>query len=429
MWRPLLASLVLGVGLVGCAPEDEPLLDDEETRGAIEALGLGPDHRCGDEMTKYRAADGAVETPVFKGKDRPWHDWRPCLEDLRGVAGPGAPKLVYDTLYNQILYLLSHERIKFYKAGKTGRKRLSKLVDGGGKLKKDDFDRLVETNDHGLAYSTMDQVDLGITLLRWHKTLLGGPQADDHRTRAYLALGLGALGVVVDEVGDGGLRSKKTCEKDKDLTCAWFHAQTSTSSRDTKVGGTLNKHLYGVRDLYQSGNVLREIDLLKPDAALIDRADRHQKIALQGMNQMVYSAEAKEKGDLPTLMDYIPRHDGKPIAKSWLYYGRNIVKGSPYFLKENTYKNCGYHVLVIKLLQKNLEYMIAEGADISGFTKDRADLGTSVIEFIIDAWELKKPDLYTDSNTKSEGNFLACDEEHTAADEPDAAIAWLQELL
>lgn len=427
--RPSLVPFLLCVNL-GCGvdEDDEPTLDPVEARSVVEALGLGADHRCGAEMTKYRPTPTAVRTPVFKGKDRPWHDWRPCLEDLTGLVKPDSPALVLDTIYNQVLYLLSHERVKFYRGGKDGRDRLDEVVHKEGRLAHDEFDRLVETNDHGLAYTAMDQVDLGISLLRLHKAMLGG-HAEDPRTDAYLSLGLAALDVLVDEVSAGGLRSKKTCAKRPQLTCAWFHAQTNTGGEQTEVGGTLNKHLYGVRDLYQAGNVLQDIAGVSPSAELDSTADRYQRVALQGMNQMVYASAAKDKGDLPNLLDYIPRHKGEPIANSWLYYGRNIVEGKPYFLNENDYKNCSYHMLVIKLLQRNLEHMLTEGADITGFTEKRGELGASVVDFVVNTFVLKQADgLYVDSKTKPGGNFKACSELKVEDGELDAAIAALQAL-
>jgi hypothetical protein len=391
-------------------------LDDAEVAAAVAALGLDADHRCGDSMVQFRPGPDAVKTPVFTGKNLPWHKWRPCLANLRDKVSAGAPALLYDTIYNQVLYVLSHERVEFRVHGKDGRKRLANVIDDSGALKISKFDRLVETNDDGLAYSAMDQVDLGLGLLRMHrKTTEHGPPADP-RSLAYLTLGLAALDILVDEVDEGGLRTKKACEKDPALTCSWLHGKTSKSGDAITDGGTLNKHLYAVRDLYRSGEVLQEV--APSPGPLHDRADKYRKVALQGMHQMVHSASAEHDGDTPNLRDYIPVHDGVPIQDSWLYYGRNITDGKPYFL-DSGYKNCGYHLLVIGLLHTNLGFMQAEGLDIGGFTKRRNKLEASVLEFILDSYTLKlaKGGLFADSPSHGDGHFEGCDPElHTEID-------------
>jgi hypothetical protein len=410
--RPSLLALVTLVASVGCAAEDleedgeqvgtvDAMLNTKETKKAIAALGLGK-HDCGGQMAKFKPAPDMKSRIVFTGH-RPWHKWNACLKDLHEAAkaqGPSAE--IYPTLYHQVLYILSESRVKFQLAG-GGRRGLSGVMNKKGEFDLGKFNRVVETNDNGLAYSTMDQTDLGGALLSLHK--LPGNKAAD--AKAYKALALASLHVVTDTVDKGGLRSVKTCEKKPALKCSWFHAQTSTDATNTKRGGTLNKHLYGVRDLYQAGNALHGLG----DAA---GAAHFRGVAMQGMNQMVYSSSASKQGDLPTLADYIPRHQGKPIQNSWLYYGRNIVEGKSYFLDEKDYKNCNYHLLVLRLLDGNLKYMLGEKIDVSGFTEKKDDLGTSILGFILETYEMRLPnDLYKDLPTKPGGNFDACSKKET----------------
>lgn len=427
-----LVALCSALCLGACAPDDDD--DDIELRAAdatdvaqtIEALGLSDPDVCGHEMVRYKPGSKATRTLVFTGRDEPWHKWRKCLEALTDRIGPAAPALVRDTVYNQVLYLLSHRRVELRKHGGDGGKSIDELLDNKGRLELGQHDRLVETNDHGVAYSAMDQVDMGILLLRIHKALVNDDIAEDHRTEAFLGLGMAALDVLVDDVRDGGLRSKQACEKDADATCAWFHAVTGTDREQTEEGGTLNKHLYGVRDLYQAGKILLELD--RPDLA--DRGRHYQNVAMQGMNQLVLSPRAKHDGDLPNLLDYVPRHRGKPIRNSWLYYGRNIVDGRPYFL-ESEYKNCNYHLLVIKLLHRNIRYMLDQGLDVSEFGRHRDDLGTSLVDFVIDTYERKRDDegLYADAPSKPGGNFTGCDAQVTPDELDPVMLAELRAMV
>ena len=137
-----------------------------------------------------------------------------------------------------------------------------------------------------------------------------------------------------------------------------------------------------------------------------------------GIYQLVYSAGHKAAGSPPNLFDYVARDAaGKPIARSWLYYGLNPDRArAGYFLQVNNFKNCHYHLLDMRLLR---EAFAGPGrdADLSGFTQPREELGKSLVAFIVDAYQLKAADdLFADSETTEGGNYAGCKKEYMPAD-------------
>jgi|GEM_PF-1733792 len=387
-------------------------------------LGLPEDHDCPPEVTKFKAAPGARKRKVFAGKALPWHKWRRCLKQLgNATADLPADSKTDRHLYSQVLYLLSHGRVKLYKADGGKYKKLDKLLRDDGTLELGKFDRVVDTNDHGVAYSVMGQVDFAHSLLGIHRVMLERGLEDDHRTKAYRALGLASYEVVIDQTNNRGLRSVKDCEKKAGARCAWLHAKTSEKGESAREGGTLNKHLYAARYLDRAATLLEDIDTLVANADNHATAARYRKVAVQALNQMVYSASGDGGNKLPNLMDYIVDHKGKKTKKSWLYYGRNIVNRKPYHLDNESsyYKNCNYHLLVLRLLRQTLDSLPEAGLDLAGFTKTRGSLGgRSVVDFLLDVYEVKLADgLYDKSKAKGGGNFWACSPTETKPLEPE----------
>jgi hypothetical protein len=292
------------------------------------------------------------------------------------------------------------------------------VIDADGLVDIGAFERLVETNDNGIAYSSMDQVDMGLGLLRLYEAFASVAEGDDPRTGHLLALGLAAYGVVTDPVGKDGLRSKKTCEDDETLECSWFHAETSTNGKDSRAGGTLNKHLYAVRELYRAADILEPLGIAE--------GTQYRRLATEGLHQLVYADSGKDEGEAPNLKDFIPRHDDEPIPNSWLYYGRNNMTGKEYFLDNRPWKNCNYHILVLRLLHNTLPRAVAAGASIDGFTRHRGAYGMSLLAFVVQSYQLKDADtLFVDSATEREGFFGKCHDGKTKVLE-DTVI---QELL
>ncbi len=137
--------------------------------------------------------------------------------------------------------------------------------------------------------------------------------------------------------------------------------------------------------------MLAEIDAHESepgDAALVQEWKRASR---EGAYQLVYAKRSKN-GSPPNMFDFFPRDkDNKPIQRSWLYYGFNPLSGKPHYLgnKANEWKNCNYHLHVMELLAAILPDVKAAGGNITGFTRHEASLHGSILEFLVDAYEIK----------------------------------------
>lgn len=92
-------------------------------------------------------------------------------------------------------------------------------------------------------------------------------------------------------------------------------------------------------------------------------------------------------------------------------YGFNPELGKAHFLgnKGNDWKNCGYHMHVMQLLSAILPRL--PQSERAGFTKVRASLGVSVVDFIVSAYQVKAGEgLGGDSKTQTNGAFGSCGE-------------------
>ncbi|MBK7580092.1 MAG: hypothetical protein IPI67_07775 [Myxococcales bacterium] len=60
--------------------------------------------------------------------------------------------------------------------------------------------------------------------------------------------------------------------------------------------------------------------------------------------------------------------------------------------KGNDWKNCGYHMHVMQLLSAILPRL--PQSERAGFTKVRASLGVSVVDFIVSAYQVKAGEVW-----------------------------------
>lgn len=393
-----------------CAVEalDEQAFDAEpiDTEGL--AVGVG----CDTKLVNFQLAGSSHQVHEVRS-DYTWHKVNPCLEQLQGAAGKDGPASASaDLLYQQTLYLLSNPNVRFYKQGKTDYLKLNHVVNGKEKLDLSKFNRLVYWNEKHIAYDSMSQVDFGLRMLRIYRLFLKQEGKLSERGRVFRELGLAALGVITDPIADGGLRSRSECAHWKGKACAWFHSVTRRDFDETNAGATLNKSLHPVRDMYEAAQVLAEVDALDTTTSHSSRIDALRQASFEGTYQLVYGKGSDGKGSAPNLFDFIATTPGgKPIQRSWLYYGFNPELGKAHFLgnKGNDWKNCGYHMHVMQLLSAILPRL--PQSERAGFTKVRASLGVSVVDFIVSAYQVKAGEgLGGDSKTQTNGAFGSCGE-------------------
>lgn len=404
----VLLVVVLGVVGAGKIRSAEP---GAENGAALAArLGLAEDHQCGTRTTSFEAWPGAGEVEVF-ALDRTWHWVAQCLRAILDRAREkSADASVDDFLNAQVLYALSRPPVRFYRSGEDARRGLADVLGPDGRPDPSTFDRLVYTNEHGVAHNAMSQGALGGWLLEAARYYSRRDRQE--LATAYRALGNAAFGVILDDVDDGGLRSRSECSAKPGHFCSWFHAVTDQSRESPRAGGTLNKHLIVVLDLQAAANATRGMKALAPEATLRDQAETFEAAALEGMYQLAYAEGHRGTGSAPNLFDYIARDEsGAPIADSWLFYGLNPEKTrGGYYLKVRADKNCHYHIFDMRLLHRIFR-SVGDGADLSGFTRTDPVLRRSLIEFIVDAYDSKlAAGLFVDTPTAEGGNFDGCPE-------------------
>lgn len=408
-----LCWLVCSILLTACFVEP---LDEEETEVSAQALaaevGLPADHQCGNKAVKFRPNKKAPKRNVFHMPDKnTWHKNNPCLDDLLAAAKTQpstAP--IWDLLYHQTLYVLSNPNVRLYEKG-SGYKKLDRVTNADGELQLSKFDRVVYLNDRGIAYDSMSAVDFGQWLLSAALATLKYGHPHEHYRKAFKQLGLATLEVITDPVSENGLRSRSKCEKKPKLHCSWFHSVTNRNHAETTAGNTLNKGLHPVRDLYRSAQTLKSIDQKEPDPALAKKIVEFEEASKEGAYQLVYGGPSKN-GSPPNFFDFFAKKNGKPIVRSWLYYGFNAEEDRAYFLKGNgdgPWKNCNYHMHVMELLANTLP-KLDPIANLEGYREKHASLGNrSILEFIVATYQEKLDDgLKTDSKTVEPGFFGGC---------------------
>ncbi|WP_421722802.1 hypothetical protein [Bauldia sp.] len=396
----------------------------------VDVLNLPKDHRCGEELIAYRPYAAAQERTLFglmelHNKRRvSWRQSWPCLMNLveAGLANPG-DEAVYSFARDQILYLLAYDRVRFYTVGDSARLRLADITDDKGVIAFDTFDRVYYANDFDLAYNAMSQVELGLFFITASEKILQQPDPDVARAEEFLTLGKAVLDVVLDPSTDNGLRTRIPCDLDAERDCSFFHGVTSINRDDPRKGGTLNKHFKAMMNLLDVATSLKRVDALRPELGVGPDAERYEKAAVEGYNQLIYSSGNTEPERAPNFIDFMAKdEDGRPIRSSWLYYSINQLKQRPYFLKKhNKHRNCAYHIVDLTMFDKVLTRM-PDYVDLEGILSPRPDLDDSLLGFIVGTYVEKLDDggIYTDSETVKGGNYLACREDHKAPMDKDA---------
>lgn len=243
------------------------------------------------------------------------------------------------------------------------RKAVNNALDT--KYVKEKGDLLIEMNDHGIAYSAMDQADMGLALIETGQAI---------GDKAYIKLGRKALNVLLTDVKKGGLR------KDTGSN-SWFHGQTSRSNKFP--GGTLNKHLSATRDLIIAGNLLGNL------------GSDYRKAGIEGIRQI-------SSGNYPSLEDFLVKKKGKPVDDSWWYYAVNPKSKKMYFLS-NGEKNAVYHVFCLNLIRQ-IHNLLGSSFPLGQFNNQKAS-GKSIVRRGFDTYMLKASQgLYTNAKVP-DGNF------------------------
>ncbi len=280
--------------------------------------------------------------------DRTWHDWFPILAAAvtTVTAAPTA----------------------------ANKKDLREMISAALRPKNvvREKNRLVDVNEHGRAYSCMNQSEMGIALLR-----AGVALGQD----SYIEQGMAALQVLLADYDDGGLRTRT---KDG----SWFHGMTSRSNK--QPGGTLNKHLSAARWLQDAAEIVVQFSP--------SRAKAYRIAGEEGLRQL-----AAPK--FPSLANFIVKVNGQPRADSWAFYSVAWGSQEGRFLDHPT-KNASYHLFCMRLIEE-----LFNGV---GVPLDRAEFrsnakGRSPMRRLLDAYDAKLAagGLDVDSPAAPGGNFTA----------------------
>lgn len=400
---------------------------------------------CGRGLVRFSVQpDGAsfraFQGPANKaGEDETWHKWNPCLKALLGQASKkikdgkyNAP--VFNVLRAQLLFVLSRPRVRFYKASAPDVKLpFSSVVTAKGELRTDRFDRVVYLNKLGVPYDAFSTADFGYWALQAHSAYSQRAEVDPALTPVLYHLGKSVLSNILDNVADGGLRTRARCAIGKDRWCSFFHSVTRDDRPQTNAGATLNKSTLAVRNLIWAALVVDRLAARGGDRReLLQFRRRLIQGGIEGAHHLVYGASAIESrtpGIPPNIFDFVAVNEsGTPIKRSWLYYGFSVGSKQPYFLKENVYKNCGYHLQDMKLVvaihrdleelqtrnvsAKDFEPDLFAHLDLSGYHQRHAWLGgRSIIGHMLAAHDLKMQlgGLTAESpSAHPNGDFSAC---------------------
>lgn len=218
---------------------------------------------------------------------------------------------------------------------------LKKKVDDAldTKYVKEKGDLLIEMNNYGDAYSSMDQADMGLALLEAGIAI---------GNKNWISLGKKALNVLLTDIKKGGLR--KDCGGS-----SWFHGETSRSSKTP--GGTLNKHLSATRDLIEAGDMLG------------NNGRDFRKAGIEGIKQLASDQYVNFK-------DFFVIDKGRVVRESWIYYSIDPKTKKQYFL-DNEEKNPVYHVFVLGLIRE-IHNRLDDDFPLSALNKQRMD-GLSLV--------------------------------------------------
>lgn len=413
--RPIVIVAAVAVLAAGAVLGVMKLLEPRPPSGLLASLDLPKKNNCGKDLVQFKRPPRSDDIWVFP-LDSTWHHTRPCLDNLRVAAeSQPADAPIHDFIYNQVLFILSQKPVRFYSNGGDGKQLfLGDVIDSNRKIDFGKFDRIVYVNHFDVAHNSMSHVDLMIFMFMAATTYLSAPEPQPERAAIYEALGRAVINVVLDPVEERGLRTRTACELRDGANCSWFHAVTNRYRPASNVGGTLNKDLQVIRDLYRGMLVLEKLQAMSPTPVREAEIAEMRSATTEGINQLVYSAGIKGGAPVPNLFEYIAVDpEGKPIENSWLFYAINVQKKRGYFLQREYWKNCSYHIKDML----HLFYILKDSghlADTSGFREPSDYLGgKSLLDFIVDSYtdKVDGPDgLYKDSPTRPNGNYLACQE-------------------
>ncbi|WP_421725533.1 hypothetical protein [Bauldia sp.] len=391
------------------------------------ALGIASQTHCGEKQVRFRITPDSPKRVVFDA-DRLTRYHRLCLSVLiEAGRDQTSDAPIHDLIYHQLLHKLAHKSARFYKGPDGEGVRLRDIADSREQLDLSRFDRIVFTNKEGAPHNSMAQAKFSRLLLQNAAYELERTDPDSDRARTLLALSLAIYRPVLEPIENGGLRNRAPCDLRPERQCSWFHAVTSRTRADAPLaGGTLNKQLIVINDLFAAAALLDEISGHEGfDYA--DKATEFRQAATEGYNQLSLSTGNTESGKPPNLVDYIPRDsDGALVSESWVYYAVNPVKQTAYFLKAAPYKNCRYHIINLEALYRTLS-VFGDAVDPEVARVPHPELGTSAISFYLETYKSKLDDsLYRDSPSSGDGNFTGClDGDRPLSDE---ALAFLTEF-
>lgn len=281
--------------------------------------------------------------------DRTWHDWFPILNAAITKATNAPSQANRAALKDAISAALRPKNVVREKSW------------------------LIDTNEHGRAYSCMNQSEMGIALLRTG-VLLGQDN--------YIEQGMACLQVLLADYDDGGLRTRSAGG-------SWFHGKTSRSSKTP--GGTLNKHLSAARWLQDAAELVV--------AYSPSKAKAYRIAGEEGLRQM---ASAK----FPSLSDFLVRVNGQIRSDSWAYYSVQWGSHDGRFLAHPT-KNASYHLFCMRLIEEIFNGTGAVAINRAEFRSNAK--GRSPMRRLLDTYDAKiaAGGLDVDSPAAPGGNFTA----------------------
>lgn len=201
---------------------------------------------------------------------------------------------------------------------------------------------LIDGNEYGRSYNCMGQSTMGLALIRSGRKWGIDEWLDD---------GIDAMNVLLTPYDEGGLRLR-----DGDSETAWYVGKTSRD-HDTK-GGTLNKHLYATRTLFEAAKEMEALGNMQ-------LAAQYEEAGEEGFLKLVKGHQG------PQLKDYfVKTNQGDAYFESWVYYSCGNADGDrPYFLKVPE-KNGGYHIYDMNLIYR-LGNLVDEDFNFRPFYKEQ----------------------------------------------------------
>ena len=239
-------------------------------------------------------------------------------------------------------------------------------------------DMLIEGNDHGRAYNSMGQSDMGLALIKagrkWGVT-------------EWVNDGIAALEVMLTKYEAGGLRLR-----DADSDTAWYCGQTARHHTDK--GGTLNKHLYATRTFF---NAAKQMEAL----GMTGKAAEYKEAGEEGFLKLVKGKQAPQLKDF-----FVQKDNGDYYFKSWVYYAcGDADKERTYFLDQKQ-KNANYHLFDMKLIH-TIGQLVDDDFKFKPFYKEQLEY-VSAFGGMLQVYENKLDMGGLDNNTRtSYGQFTS----------------------